>query len=77
MDALDIPLLIFEKSWSGEVSSDCKKGCDAPIFREGGKDDPRNYRPDSLTSVLGKILEQILLAAILRHVEEREVIWDN
>uniref|UniRef100_A0A8B9D078 Reverse transcriptase domain-containing protein n=1 Tax=Anser brachyrhynchus TaxID=132585 RepID=A0A8B9D078_9AVES len=42
-----------------------------PIYMKGRKEDPGNYRPVSLTLMLGKVIKQVILSAITQHM------WDN
>ena len=69
-DVVTKPLsTVFEKSWqSTEVSGDCNKHSVTLIFKKCRKDDPGSYQPVSLISVPGKIMKQILLEAMSRHI---------
>ncbi|KAK4825829.1 hypothetical protein QYF61_002952 [Mycteria americana] len=75
-DVFTKPLsIIYQQSWlTGEVPADWRLANVTPIFKKGRKEDPGNYRPVSLTSVPGKLMEQIILSAITRHVENNQGI---
>ncbi|KAK4811106.1 hypothetical protein QYF61_016392 [Mycteria americana] len=75
-DVLTKPLsIIYQQSWlTGEVPADWRLANVTPIFKKGQKEDPGNYRPVSLTLVPGKLMEQIILSAITRHVENNQGI---
>ncbi|KAK4820400.1 LOW QUALITY PROTEIN: hypothetical protein QYF61_025574 [Mycteria americana] len=75
-EVLTKPLFnIYQQSWlTGEVPVDWRLANVTPIYKKGRKEDPGNYRPVSLTSAPGKLMEQIILSAITRHVEGNQGI---
>ena len=44
-----------------------------PIFKKGKEKDLGNYRPVRLTSVLGKVMEQIILENISKLMKDKKV----
>ncbi|GAB0210235.1 mitochondrial enolase superfamily member 1 [Grus japonensis] len=67
--------IIFERSWrTGEVPEDWRKANVTPVFKKAKNEDPGNYRPVSLTSIPGKMMEQLTLGVIYKYVEEKKVI---
>lgn len=58
-------LIIYQQSCeSEEVSVNRKLANIIPIFKKGKKEDPGNYRPASVHSVSGKIMEQFIPGVI-------------
>ena len=59
------PSTIYQRSLlTGEVPEDWRLASVTPIYKKGCREDPGNYRPGSLTSVPGNIMEQIVLREI-------------
>jgi len=70
--------IIFERSWrTGEVPEEWRKACVTPYFKKGKKEDPGNYRLVSLTSIPGKMIEQLILEVIIKQVKEKNIIRNN
>uniref|UniRef100_A0A670KJT9 Reverse transcriptase domain-containing protein n=1 Tax=Podarcis muralis TaxID=64176 RepID=A0A670KJT9_PODMU len=78
-DVISEPLaVIFENSWrTGEVPADWRRANVVPIFKKGKREDPNNYHPVSLTSIPGKILEQIIKQTVCEHLERNAVITNS
>ncbi|KAK4810528.1 hypothetical protein QYF61_004491 [Mycteria americana] len=65
-DVIARPLLIiFDRSWKANVT---------PIFKKDKEEDPGNYRLVSLTSIPGKVIEQLMLETISRHRKDKAAI---
>ncbi|KAK4828524.1 hypothetical protein QYF61_026946 [Mycteria americana] len=76
-------LYLYTDSWmvtnalmrlSREVPVDWRLANVMPIYKKGQKEDHGNYRPVSLTLMPRKVMEQIILIAIMRHIQDNQVI---
>ena len=70
--------LLFNKSLaSSRVPRLWKMANVTPIFKKGSRNQPTNYRPISLTSVLVKILEKILRDKIVSFLDNHNLILNS
>ena len=78
-DEIYLPLTdIFRKTLaSGEVPEDWRKANITCIFKKGNKQDPGNYRPVSLTSVICKLLESNIREAIKDNLSSYKLLSDS
>ena len=60
-----------------EVPTDWKQANNVPIFKKGDITKPFNYRPVSLTAVASKMLEHIVVSAIVIHLDTNNILREN
>ena len=75
-DVVAKPLsIILQQSWlTGNAPTDWRLANVTSVFKKGQKDDPGSYRPISPTSVLRKVMEQIILGAIMDQLKVNQGI---
>ncbi|GAB0207891.1 mitochondrial enolase superfamily member 1 [Grus japonensis] len=67
--------IIYQQSWlTGEVPDDWRLANVTSIYRKGPKEDSGNYRPVSLTLVPGKVMEQVIVSTLTKHVQDNQGI---
>lgn len=70
--------IIFKKPWQlDDVPGDWRKENMMAILKKCKKEEPGSCQPVNLTSVSGKITEQIPQEAMIKHMEDRKVIQDS
>ena len=69
---------IFQNSLeTGEVPRSWKVADVVPIFKKGMKSVPGNYRPVSLTSHIGKLMEKFIKEEITSHLDRYDLLNDT
>ena len=67
---------IFQLSYeTGEVPDDWRLANVVPIFKDGDKTDPGNYRPISLTCIACKMMEHIIASSIMTHASRNDILY--
>ena len=62
---------------TGTCPKDWKTANVTPLHKKGDRTLPSNYRPVSLTSQVGKVLESIIRKHIVEHLEENDILSDK
>ncbi|KAJ7410335.1 rna-directed dna polymerase from mobile element jockey-like [Willisornis vidua] len=75
MSSITKPLsMVVEQSWeSRQVPADWMLVNVIPLFKKDKKQDPGNYLSISLTSVVGTVMEKIILGSIGKHLKDNAV----
>ena len=70
--------IIYNRSLeAGTVPRDWRTADIIPFFKKGSRSKAGNYRPISLTSVIGKVLERIIRDQVTEHLDLHSLIFDT
>ena len=70
--------MIFNKSLQeAKLPPQWKEGHVTPIHKKGSRKLPGNYRPVSLTSVIGKVMESLVRDEIVHHMMKNNLFCDE
>ena len=61
----------------GRIPDDWRLANVTPIFKKGKKSEPGNYRPVSLTNVIGKIMERVVKKGIMEYVDKNRILANS
>ena len=66
---------IFQQSYNtGKLPNDWLQALVTPIHKKSLKSDPANYRPISLTCIICKVMEHIIVSNIWKHRHKHDII---
>ena len=69
-----LSIIYHQSGLTGEAPADWRLAGVTPTYKKGRKEEPGNYKPVSLTSVPGKVVQEITLKAIMWHVQDEQGI---
>ena len=69
---------LFQQSLnSGILPAQWKHAHITPIHKKGDRTNPKNYRPISLTSVVCKTMEHVIVSQLTKHLEMNKILTKN
>ena len=69
---------LFNLSLSeGYIPQDWRDANVIPLFKKGNKNQAQNYRPVSLLSIVGKLLESLIKEKLVNHLNKHNLIRDT
>ena len=73
--AAEIATPIFQQSYNtSKLPDDWLQALVTPIHKKSLKSDPANYRPISLTCILCKVMEHIILSNMWKHLHKHNIL---
>jgi hypothetical protein len=69
---------LFQLSFDvGKFPGNWKIAKIVPIFKKGRRDDPKNYRPVALLSLVSKVMERYITHHLVRHLEANNLLSES